>query len=172
MFNPFDFDKIAKDFKKASDILDGEQLKTEIFNAFLQGFQGKEMPEVPRGKDLYYNLSLCFNDAMLGSKQEIRIRRLEVTTNGELNTVTRVLKFTIPKGQGHESTLKLKEQGDASKHGGKPGDLFIVLVIPEDDKDRKYNELNNDIFTNIKVASDNFNHLSSMRLCLIIKSSL
>ena len=58
MFNPFDFDKIAKDFKKVSDNLDGEQLKTEIYNAFLQGFQGKEMPEAPRGKDLYYNVSL------------------------------------------------------------------------------------------------------------------
>ncbi|PSB51357.1 DnaJ C-terminal domain-containing protein, partial [Chamaesiphon polymorphus] len=120
MFNPFDFEKIAKDLKKASENLDGEQLKTEVFNAFVQGFQGKEMPEAPRGRDLYYNLSLCFNDAMLGSKQEIRISRLEATTNGELNTVTRILKFTIPKGQGHESTLKLKEQGDASKHGGKP----------------------------------------------------
>jgi DnaJ-class molecular chaperone len=121
------------------------------------------MPEAPRGKDLYYNLSRCFNDAMLGSKQEIRIRRLEATTNAELNRVTRILKFTIPKGQGHESTLKLKEQGDASDRGGKPGDLFIVLVIPEDDKERKYNDLNNDIFTNIKVASDNFNRdLSKM----------
>lgn len=165
MFNPFDLDKIAKDFKKASESLDGEQLRTEIFNAFFQGFQGKEMPEFPRGKDLYYNLSLCFNDAMLGSKQEIRIRRLEATTNGELNRVTRILKFTIPKDQGHESTLKLKEQGDASDRGGKPGDLFIVLVIPEDDKERKYNDLNNDIFINIKVASDNFNRdLSKMLL--------
>jgi hypothetical protein len=69
MFNHFDFDKIAKNFKKASENLDGEQLKTEIYNAFLQGFQGKEIPETSQGRDLYYNFSLCFNDAMLGSKR-------------------------------------------------------------------------------------------------------
>jgi DnaJ-class molecular chaperone len=164
MFNPFDFDKIAEDFKKASESLKQEQLKNDVLNAFFQGIHG-EIPKTPRGNDLRYNLPICFNDAMLGCEKEIRIRRLEIAINGEFRRVTRTLKFTIPKGQGHQSILKLKEQGDVCKNGGKPGDLLVTLLVPENDKDQKHNDLNNDIFTNIQVASENFNRdLSKMLL--------
>jgi DnaJ-class molecular chaperone len=167
MFNPFDFDKIAEDLKKASEILSQEQVKNDIVNAFFQGMGGKipKIPKIPQGKDLRYNLPICFNDAMLGCEREIRVRRLEIAATGESNRVTRVLKFTIPKGHGHQSILKLKEQGDACEDGGKPGDLLVVLLVPADDKDQKYNDLNNDIFTNFQVSSENFNRdLSKMLL--------
>ncbi len=159
-----DFNSIFKKLEEIGDI--SNKWEQELQNSI-----GKEVskiftqPAIDKSKDLYFNLCLAWKDADRGCKKEIRISRLEYTAAGELVRVTRILKFTIPKGQGHESTLKLKEQGDASDRGGKPGDLFIVLVIPEDDKNRKYNELNNDIFTNIKVASDNFNRdLSKMLL--------
>jgi DnaJ-class molecular chaperone len=108
-----------------------------------------------KGKDLYFHLSLCWRDADRGCTKEIRVPRLERTVAGELVSVNRMLTIAIPKGQGHQSILKLKEHGHACDRGGKAGDLFVVLIIPEDDEARQYNELNNDIFTNFQVASEN-----------------
>jgi DnaJ-class molecular chaperone len=119
-----------------------------------------------KSKDVYFDLWLSWKDADRGCTKEIRVPRLEYTEEGELVRVTRMLTITIPKGQGHQSILRLKEHGNTCKNGSKPGDLFVLLLVPEDDKDKRYNDRNNDIFTNFQVASKNFNRDFSKILLL------
>ena len=160
-----DFNSLLKKIEEIGEISNKweQELQNGITKEIVKIFP---QPVIDKSKDLYFNLYLSWKDADRGCKKEIRIYRLEYTTSGELVRVNRMLMLTIPKGQGCQSILKLKEHGNACKDGGKPGDLFIVLVIPEDDKDWKYNELNNDIFTNVKIASDNFNRDLSKMFCL------
>jgi DnaJ-class molecular chaperone len=150
----FDLDNILKKIKEVSTA--SEKWEQDLQDGFTKEVR-KIFPQSDpvKGKDLRMDLSLCWKDADRGCRKEIRVPRLERTAAGELVSVNRMLTIAIPKGQGHQSILKLKEHGHACDRGGKAGDLFVVLIIPEDDEARKYNELNNDIFTNFQVASEN-----------------
>jgi DnaJ-class molecular chaperone len=82
------------------------------------------------GKDICLDLSIGFYDAILGCETEIRIPRLEAISDDTAIPVIRVLKIVVPPGVDGGTKLRLAGEGDASKNGGKPGDLFIQILAP------------------------------------------
>ncbi len=87
------------------------------------------------GKDLRFDLSIGFYDAILGCETEVRIPRLEAISDDTAIPVIRLLKITIPSGVECGTKLKLSGEGDASKNGGRAGDLFIHVIAPVQDKE-------------------------------------
>ncbi len=82
------------------------------------------------GKDLCLDLSIGFYDAILGCEAEVRIPRLEAISDDANIPVIRVLKIMVPPGVECGTKLKLAREGDASKNGGRTGDLFIQILAP------------------------------------------
>ncbi|KAG4975343.1 hypothetical protein JHK87_032164 [Glycine soja] len=71
------------------------------------------------GEDEYYSLVLNFKEAVFGVEKEIEIRRLE--SCGTCNA-----------GVDSGSRLRVRNEGNAGRRGGSPGDLFVILeVIPD-----------------------------------------
>jgi DnaJ-class molecular chaperone len=87
------------------------------------------------GKDICLDLSIGFYDAILGCEAEVRIPRLEAISDDAAIPVIRLLKIMVPAGVECGTKLKLTGEGDASKNGGRAGDLFIHLVAPVKDKE-------------------------------------
>lgn len=139
MFDPFNFNKIAENFRIFSERSHRE--KPSIFGAFLQGFHGG-LKEPPRGEDLRLDLVIGFDDAILGCEKDIRIPRLEITDEGEFEQIVKSVKVTIPAGIRPGDKMRLKDQGDICRHGGKRGDLYIILIFPLQDRERKRNGIN------------------------------
>jgi DnaJ-class molecular chaperone len=86
------------------------------------------------GKDLHLDLSIGFYDAILGCEAEVRIPRLEAISDDAAIPVVRLLKIMVPPGVECGTKLKLPGEGDASKNGGRAGDLFIHVIAPVQDK--------------------------------------
>jgi DnaJ-class molecular chaperone len=147
MFDPFNFNKLSENFKIFLKKSSQEQFS--IFEAFSQGFRGG-FKEPPRGEDLRLDLAIEFDNAILGCEKEIRIPRLEITDEGEFEQIVKSVKVNIPAGVSYGTKLRLKEQGDVCKHGGKRGDLYIFLLVPSQDKERKRNGIN--IESEIKIT--------------------
>ncbi|WP_157260080.1 J domain-containing protein [Chamaesiphon minutus] len=102
-----------------------------------------KIPKSPsRGEDLYVDLGIEFNDALLGCVRDVEISRLEPNAKGELDRVVTSLRFTIPAGTNHGDKLRLKGQGDACRDGGEPGNLYLYLFVALQDKERKRNGVN------------------------------
>jgi DnaJ-class molecular chaperone len=87
------------------------------------------------GKDIRLDLSIGFYDAILGCEAEVRIPRLEAISDDAAVPVIRLLKIMVPPGVECGTKLKLSGEGDASKNGGRAGDLFIQVVSPVQDKE-------------------------------------
>jgi DnaJ-class molecular chaperone len=85
------------------------------------------------GKDLRLDLPIGFYDAILGCETEVRIPRLEAISDDTAIPVIRLLKIVVPAGVDCGTKLRLVGEGDASKNGGKPGDLFIQILAPVHD---------------------------------------
>jgi DnaJ-class molecular chaperone len=85
------------------------------------------------GKDLRLDLSIGFYDAILGCETEVRIPRLEAISDDAAIPVIRLLKIMVPPGVDCGTKLKLIREGDASKNGGRPGDLFLQILAPVHD---------------------------------------
>ncbi len=86
------------------------------------------------GKDLHFDLSIGFYDAILGCEAEVKIPRLEAISDDTTIPVVRLLKIMVPPGVECGTQLKLPGEGDASRNGGKAGDLFIHVTAPLQDK--------------------------------------
>jgi DnaJ-class molecular chaperone len=85
------------------------------------------------GKDLRLNLSIGFYDAILGCETEVKIPRMEAISENVAIPVIRLLKITVPPGIAAGNSLRLPGEGDASKNGGRAGDLFIHILTPLND---------------------------------------
>lgn len=91
----------------------------------------KDKPNIQSG-DLRLDLRLGFYDAMIGCKKEVVIPRFEFNSDNQFVEVHRSIKVIIPAGSVDGDRLRLVGEGDTSKNGGKPGDLFILIIVPPD----------------------------------------
>jgi DnaJ C terminal domain len=91
----------------------------------------KDKPD-DRGGDLRLDLQVGFYDAMIGCIKEVTIPRFEVNSDNQFLEVHRSIKVKIPAGSVNGHRLRLVGEGDASRKGGKPGDLFIFIIVPSD----------------------------------------
>ncbi len=59
------------------------------------------------------------------------------------------LKIKIPQGVDSGSKIRLANEGDAGKNGGRAGDLYVVLHVGES---KEFKRQNYDIHTNLEVS--------------------
>ncbi|PSB45753.1 J domain-containing protein, partial [Chamaesiphon polymorphus] len=143
-------DKDRKYNELNNDIFTNIKVASDNFNRDLSKMfcLNTDIVEVERGdtfgEDLRLDLTIGFDDAIRGCKQEIKIPRLGMTENGKLDRVVKSLNVTIPAGTNHGNKLRLKGQGDACKYGGKPGDLYLCLLVASPEKEHKRNDVNID----------------------------
>jgi DnaJ-class molecular chaperone len=116
------------------------------------------------GKDLFLDLSISFYDAILGCEAEVKIPRLEAISDNANIPVIRLLKIIVPPGVECGTKLRLAREGDASKNGGRAGDLFIQILAPVCEGELRRKGL--DIDSNVSITKEQ----AQMGCDLIIKT--
>ena len=118
----------------------------------------KEKVTPQDGSDLTAEVSISMNEAKYGTSKVVNILHTEQCPkckgrkfiNGsycsECNgtgekTRQRKLTVKIPPNIKHETKLRIKDEGNAGKNGGKNGDLFLVIKI-EGNKNVQYDGQN------------------------------
>lgn len=108
--------------------------------------QKKEKIVPQDGSDLIAEVSITMSEAKNGTSKIVNILHTEQCPkckgrkfiNGssctECNgtgekTLRRKLTVTIPPNIKHETKLRIKDEGNAGKNGGKNGDLFLIIKI-------------------------------------------
>ncbi len=85
--------------------------------------QGGRGPRVHRGADQQLTLDITLEEAFSGGAKTIQFARSSGSPE------MKKLKITIPKGVSSGQKIRLAKQGQASPHGGEPGDLFLEMNI-------------------------------------------
>jgi molecular chaperone DnaJ len=154
----------------------------EMFNT---GGSGRRASRVQRGRDLRYDLSLEFEEAVFGTEKEVTIRRLETcddcggsgAANGKAPTTCtqcggrgqvryqqgffsvaktcsrcngtgtmisdpcpgcrgeglqpkkHTLNVKVPAGVEQDTRIRYQGEGEAGRHGGPSGDLYVMLSV-------------------------------------------
>lgn len=65
------------------------------------------------------------------------------------NEVEKSLKVKIPAGVDNHTKIRIAGEGDAGKNGGPSGDLFVVILVKEDDY---FIRKGNDVYTILNVS--------------------
>ena len=76
-----------------------------------------------RGADLQLKLDISLEEAFNGGSKTIQFARAPGASE------MKKLKITIPKGVSSGQKIRLGKQGQASPHGGEPGDLYLEMNI-------------------------------------------
>jgi len=84
----------------------------EIFG--FRGFSGNRSPR--KGKNLYYEMRITFQEAVKGVEREIKV---------ESGTV----KVKVPAGVRNGTEMKFREKGMPGPNGTPPGDLYISFRV-------------------------------------------
>ncbi len=76
-----------------------------------------------RGADLQLKLDISLEEAFNGGSKTIQFAKSQGSAE------MKKLKFKIPKGVSEGQKIRLAKQGQASPHGGDPGDLYLEMNI-------------------------------------------
>lgn len=89
----------------------------DIFEEFFgfRGFGGQKAPR--KGKNLYYEMSVTFAEAIHGAEKTIKV---------ESGTIT----IKIPQGASDGTEMRFAGKGELGPNGAPAGDLFITLRVP------------------------------------------
>ncbi|MFZ6815570.1 DnaJ C-terminal domain-containing protein [Undibacterium sp. Rencai35W] len=112
----------------------------DIFNAFRSnGFdsssQGSKSTERKHrnfpvsGEDYSVSISVSLEKIYAGGETELTVSLPEYDEQGLLHRVPRTFRITVPKGAVSGQRLRLKGKGGPGQHGGKAGDLYVVIEI-------------------------------------------
>lgn len=99
----------------------------DLFADFFGGRkEPKSSPFRQRGADLRYTIYIDLEEAAKGCEKTISFLRKR--NHGQ---DTARLSVKIPQGVRDNQRLKLRGEGDSGPHGGRPGDLYVVVKIQE-----------------------------------------
>jgi curved DNA-binding protein len=122
------------------DLFGSEGAYSDFFTSIFGGMrEGEGTPRPRRGRDLEFEIEVTLEEAFKGTTR--------VLTIGE-----RSLEVKIPAGVRTGSRIRLAGQGEPSRNGGLPGDLYLIpRVLPhqtfERDGDDLYIKVPVDIYT-------------------------
>jgi DnaJ-class molecular chaperone len=80
---------------------------------------GARHREPPRGADIEHEVEVPFQTAVQGGEVQLNV----VRHDGRRETIT----AKIPQGIADGKRIRLRGQGEASPHGGQPGDLLLTV---------------------------------------------
>jgi curved DNA-binding protein len=110
---------------------------SDLFAAFTQGPARSHGPRrtqtahrsQQRGQDYEVVAPVTLEQVYRGSETDIRIDLPAVDRPGQLTDAPRVFRIMIPAGAADGQRLRLAGKGGPGRHGGKPGDLYVVLAL-------------------------------------------
>lgn len=113
-----------------------------------QGGRGRA-PHPLRGQDFEVVLPVTLEQVYDGAQTEISIPLPEYDSQGLLHRVARTFNVRIPKGAADGQRLRLPGKGGAGLHGGKPGDLYLLMKIQPHGL---YRASGNDLYIDLPLA--------------------
>ena len=137
--------------KKENIYEESKRSKGSLFSDFFKMFFGAELDNEEnvvqdkkvsrRGENIETEINISIEDAFRGKEQTIGLRTVE----GKLK------KFTVkvPAGIQSGEKIRLVGQGKPGIHGGKSGDLFIKVII---DNDNRFKLEGYDLRTNLYLT--------------------
>jgi curved DNA-binding protein len=85
----------------------------------------RSRPAPERGQDVEHEVTLSFEDAVWGTKLQIRLQRPNASGSMQSETI----EVKIPPGVTEGSKIRVRGKGDPGVNGGPEGDLYIVTHI-------------------------------------------
>lgn len=91
---------------------------------------GRARGNVPvSGKDYEVTVQVTLEQAFNGGEVDVHAEIPEYDQYGVIHRVPRTFRVTIPKGAVDGQRLRLPGKGGQGLHGGRQGDLYIVLAL-------------------------------------------
>lgn len=90
-----------------------------------RGYASFAMP----GEDYSVTVPVSLEKIHQGGETDVALELPEVDAKGLPHRVPRTFRVTIPKGAAEGQRLRLAGKGGPGSHGGKSGDLYIVLTV-------------------------------------------
>ncbi len=103
------------------DLFGTESPFSEFFHAFFGGRPGSSVAD---GVDLETEIEVSLAEAYRGARRTLTVR----LPNGEQRRV----EVTIPAGVDSGTRLRIPGQGAPARGGGRPGDLYVTIVVHPD----------------------------------------
>ncbi|MEB0136248.1 DnaJ C-terminal domain-containing protein [Actimicrobium sp. CCC2.4] len=104
---------------------------SDLMGAFRSGGTGRRtranLPE--EGTDYSVNVEVTLEQIYSGAETDVSVELPEMDTHGLPHRVARTFRITVPKGATDGQRLRLAGKGGAGRHGGKTGNLYVVLAI-------------------------------------------
>ncbi|MFT5591131.1 MAG: curved DNA-binding protein [Bradyrhizobium sp.] len=104
---------------------------SDLMGAFRSGGAGRRtratMPE--EGTDYSVNVEVTLEQIYSGAETDVTVELPEMDSHGLPHRVTRTFRITVPKGATDGQRLRLAGKGGPGRHGGKAGNLFVVLSL-------------------------------------------
>lgn len=111
---------------------------------------GREHAQRPlHGQDFEYAVPVTLEQIYSGAETEISIALPEYDAQGLLHRIPKTFRVRIPKGATDGQRLRLPEKGGAGLHGGKPGDLYLLIKIQPH---KLYRVSGNDLYIDLPLT--------------------
>ncbi|HZU05679.1 MAG TPA: J domain-containing protein [Chloroflexota bacterium] len=125
------------------DLFGEESPFSEFFETFFGGGSRRGRPRPRRGADVEQVVEVTLAEAYRGTSRVLTVR----SPDGQ----TRRLEVTIPPGVDDGSRIRLAGQGQPGRHGGPPGDLYVVTTVRPDPR---FERRGADLYTRVTVPLD------------------
>ncbi|HEY8102770.1 MAG TPA: DnaJ C-terminal domain-containing protein [Burkholderiaceae bacterium] len=86
-------------------------------------------PAPVSGENHVVSMAVSLEQIFNGGRTEVTVEASEYDAHGLSHRVSHTYQVTIPKGVRAGQRLRLAGKGGAGRHGGAPGDLYIVLTV-------------------------------------------
>lgn len=86
-------------------------------------------PRPRQGQDYEVPVQITLEQIYQGAETDISVSLPEYDDKGLLHRVPRTFRVWIPKGAADGQKLRLPGRGGPGSHGGKPGDLYVVMEL-------------------------------------------
>jgi curved DNA-binding protein len=104
----------------------------DLFAAFGGAGRGGARSRTRRaqaGQDYELSAAVTLEQIYNGAEIEVRAELPEYDEQGLAHRVARTFRITVPKGAADGQRLRLTGKGGPGLHGGRPGDLYVALVL-------------------------------------------
>ena len=89
---------------------------------------GRGARHSPRaGEDYSVNVEVTLEKIFTGGETDVSVALPEADAHGLPHRVRRTFRVMVPKGATDGQRLRLGGKGGPGQHGGKPGDLYVIL---------------------------------------------
>lgn len=124
---------------------------SDLLRAFRQqgGEDGRRAVRPIPGEDYEVAVNLTLEQIHAGSETDVRVELPEYDPQGLPRRVMRTYRITIPKSAADGQKLRLGGKGGPGLHGGRDGDLYVVLRLAPH---RLYRVSGRDLYLDLPLA--------------------